>query len=172
MPAGRFPDCASTFAALQLINNIPSPAAVGARCFHWLSRRCAVSAELRTSRSGWAGTIGTAAIHAATGWACICVPLGAVMYFSVVIFPANDDAWLAFSGLKPDTTKTVQCWCDIRDSPSANPAIAGGLHCDRPRRTARDGGPASMVGIRLLFRGVLRLCVYSYFSPLLRSNFV
>jgi uncharacterized protein (DUF2062 family) len=72
------------FAALQLINNISSPlqlvlllplARAGARFY-----------GTAPVAGGWAGTIGTAAIHAATGWACICVPLGAVMYFSVLFF--------------------------------------------------------------------------------------
>ena len=73
------------WAALQLLNNISSPLQLAllvplARTGH---RVCGGAA---LPGGSWAGVIGVAALHAVTGWACICIPAGAVLYVSLVFF--------------------------------------------------------------------------------------
>ena len=71
-------------AALQVVNNISSPLQIAllvplARAG---GRLCGVSAA---SGSAWAGRIGAAAVNAVTGWACICVPSGVLLYLVLLI---------------------------------------------------------------------------------------
>jgi hypothetical protein len=73
------------WAALQLLNNISSPLQLAllvplARAGHKLCGGAALPS------GSWAGVIGAAAVHAVTGWACICIPAGAVLYVSLVFF--------------------------------------------------------------------------------------
>jgi uncharacterized protein (DUF2062 family) len=73
------------WAALQLLNNISSPLQLAlllplARAGNKL---CGGAAPPGGS---WAGILGSAALHAVTGWACICIPIGAVLYVSLVFF--------------------------------------------------------------------------------------
>jgi uncharacterized protein (DUF2062 family) len=70
-------------AALQLLNNISSPLQLA--LLIPLARAGTVLCGGGTaSRGSWAGNIGLAALHAVAGWACICIPLGALLYFSLV----------------------------------------------------------------------------------------
>jgi uncharacterized protein (DUF2062 family) len=72
------------FAALQLINNMSSPLQLA--LLVPLARAGARFYGAPIVSFSWTGTIGLAALHAVTGWACICVPMGAVMYVSLVFF--------------------------------------------------------------------------------------
>jgi uncharacterized protein (DUF2062 family) len=70
------------FAALQLLNNISSPLQLAlllplVRAGAWL---CGAPP---TSLSP-AGRFGAAALHAVTGWSCICIPLGVVLYLVLI----------------------------------------------------------------------------------------
>jgi hypothetical protein len=72
------------WAALQLLNNISSPLQLAlllplARAGH---RVCGGALP----GGSWAGVIGATAVHAVTGWACICIPAGAMLYISLVFF--------------------------------------------------------------------------------------
>lgn len=71
------------FAALQLLNNISSPLqlALLLPLAHAGSRVCGGA---MLSGGSWQWIVGSAAVHAVTGWACICIPLGAVLYISLV----------------------------------------------------------------------------------------
>jgi hypothetical protein len=86
------------FAALQLLNNVSTPLQLALllpleRAGAWLSRG-AVSAD-----GSPASKLGTAALHAVTGWACVCVPLGAVLYaILVLLMRRGRTAW--FNGMK------------------------------------------------------------------------
>ncbi len=69
--------------ALQLLNNLSSPlqlllllplARVGA----WLCGSAAIAGRPAPAQ------IGVAALHAVAGWACICVPAGVILYFSLI----------------------------------------------------------------------------------------
>jgi hypothetical protein len=71
-------------AALQLINSASSPlqiallvplARIGARL-------CGAAIPAGGS---WAAQIGCAAVHAVAGWACVCVPLGALLYPAIYL---------------------------------------------------------------------------------------
>jgi len=73
------------WAALQLLNNISSPLQLAllvplARAGH------SVCGGPPLPGGSWAGMVGTAAVHAVTGWACICIPVGAMLYVSLVFF--------------------------------------------------------------------------------------
>jgi uncharacterized protein (DUF2062 family) len=70
--------------ALQLLNNLTSPLQLGlllplVRVGAWLCRGGA------TPGRSWTGVIGWAALHAVAGWACVCIPLGAVLYVILVV---------------------------------------------------------------------------------------
>ena len=72
------------FAALQLLNHVSTPLQLAlllplARAGYWLSRG-ALSAD-----STVAGRLGAAALHAVAGWACICVPVGVLLYAILVL---------------------------------------------------------------------------------------
>jgi hypothetical protein len=67
---------------LQVVNQASAPLQWAlllplARCGSWLCH----GSGLRGA--GWMGTLGTAAVHAVAGWACVCVPLGIVFYFAL-----------------------------------------------------------------------------------------
>jgi hypothetical protein len=69
--------------ALQLLNNISSPLQLAllfplARAGAWV---CGGSASAGSALSRFE----TAALHAVTGWACLCIPSGVLFYF-VLIF--------------------------------------------------------------------------------------
>jgi hypothetical protein len=71
------------WAALQLLNNVSSPLQLAllvplARAGH------KVCGGAVPAGGSWAGILGSAALHAVTGWACICIPAGAVLYVSLV----------------------------------------------------------------------------------------
>jgi hypothetical protein len=71
-------------AALQLLNNISSP-------LQWalllpLERvGAAICPDRHSGVTVWAGGLGLAALHAVVGWICICVPLGLLTYYLLVI---------------------------------------------------------------------------------------
>jgi uncharacterized protein (DUF2062 family) len=70
-------------AALQVLNNLSSPLQLAlllplARAGAWL---CGGSIS---GHGSVAGKLGTAAVHAVAGWTCVCIPLGAVLYFILV----------------------------------------------------------------------------------------
>jgi uncharacterized protein (DUF2062 family) len=70
--------------ALQLLNNLTSPLQLGlllplVRVGAWVCRGGA------TASHSWTGAIGWAAVHAVAGWACVCIPLGAVLYVILVL---------------------------------------------------------------------------------------
>ena len=82
--------------ALQLLNNASSPlqlalllplARAGARL-------CGSAASPGGSA---AGKLGAAALHATAGWACICIPLGALLYLILVFVMRRSLArrWIA-----------------------------------------------------------------------------
>ena len=71
------------FPALQVLNNISSPLQFALllpleRVGAWVCR------GTYSAHSSTAGKLGTAAVHAIAGWACICVPLGVLLYAAVV----------------------------------------------------------------------------------------
>jgi uncharacterized protein (DUF2062 family) len=79
------------FAALQLVNNISSPLQLA--LLLPLARAGTQICGGTTAAGGtWTGSIGLAALHAVTGWACICVPLGAVVYVSL-LFLLRTSMW-------------------------------------------------------------------------------
>lgn len=70
-------------AALQLLNSASSPLQLA--LLLPLARAGAILCGGAVSSDGsWAGKVGLAALHAVAGWACICVPLSGVLYFSLV----------------------------------------------------------------------------------------
>ena len=71
-------------AALQLLNNISSPLQLAlllplARAGAWLCRGAAATDGSLT------GKLGAGALHAVVGWTCTCIPLGFVLYFTLVV---------------------------------------------------------------------------------------
>jgi uncharacterized protein (DUF2062 family) len=73
------------FAALQLLNCISTPLQLAllwplARAG---TRLCGGAAPVG---GAWTGALVSVASHAVTGWACICIPLGAVLYLSLKVF--------------------------------------------------------------------------------------
>lgn len=70
-------------AALQLLNNLSSPLQL-VLLLPLARAGTMLCGGATPAGQSWTGTIGLAALHAITGWACICVPLGAVLYVSLV----------------------------------------------------------------------------------------
>uniref|UniRef100_Q023T5 DUF2062 domain-containing protein n=1 Tax=Solibacter usitatus (strain Ellin6076) TaxID=234267 RepID=Q023T5_SOLUE len=71
-------------AALQLLNNISSQLQFAlllplARAGAWICRGAAAPG------ASLASNLGTGALHAVVGWTCICIPLGLVLYFTLVV---------------------------------------------------------------------------------------
>jgi hypothetical protein len=76
-------------AALQVVNTISSPLQLAlllplARAGQKLCGTTALPGR------SWIGQAGIAVLHAIAGWACICVPLGALLYVSLL--------WIARKG--------------------------------------------------------------------------
>jgi hypothetical protein len=72
-------------ALLQLLNHISSPLQFA--LLVPLARAGALICGGGGSATQSAGfRIGAAAMHAVTGWACICLPLGIALYFAVLLF--------------------------------------------------------------------------------------
>jgi Uncharacterized protein conserved in bacteria (DUF2062) len=71
------------WAALQLLNNISSPLQLALLVPLARGGRL-VCGGAPPAGGSWAGVIGVAAVHAVTGWACFCIPAGAVLYVSLV----------------------------------------------------------------------------------------
>ena len=71
------------WAALQLLNNISSPLQL-ALLLPLARAGNVLCGGARPLGGSWAGMLGAAALHAVTGWACICIPVGAVLYVSLV----------------------------------------------------------------------------------------
>jgi uncharacterized protein (DUF2062 family) len=72
-------------AALQLLNNVSTPLQLAlllplARAGAWLC------GGRGSSSVSWTGKLGMAAMHAVAGWACICIPLAALLYVSLALF--------------------------------------------------------------------------------------
>jgi len=70
------------FAALQLLNNISSPLQLA--LLLPLTRAGAWFCGGALTRGGPSESLGAAALHAIAGWACICLPLGILLYFALV----------------------------------------------------------------------------------------
>lgn len=71
-------------AALQVLNNLSSPLQLA--LLLPLSRAGArICGGAALAGGSWTGMIGLAAWHAVAGWACVCIPLGAVLYISLVL---------------------------------------------------------------------------------------
>lgn len=70
-------------AALQLLNNLSSPLqlALLLPLSRAGTRLCGGAASAGGS---WTGMLGMAALHAVAGWVCVCIPLGAILYVSLV----------------------------------------------------------------------------------------
>lgn len=70
-------------AALQVLNNLSSPLqlALLLPLSRAGSRLCGGAAF---AGGGWTGMIGMAALHAVAGWVSVCIPLGAILYVSLV----------------------------------------------------------------------------------------
>jgi uncharacterized protein (DUF2062 family) len=66
--------------ALQLLNNISSPLQLALLLPLARAGAMVCGTSVATGDSV-AGKIGAEAVHAIVGWACICVPLGALLYF-------------------------------------------------------------------------------------------
>jgi hypothetical protein len=76
-------------AALQLLNNISSPLQLV--LLLPLARAGALLCGGTAAAGGsWTGMIGLAALHAVAGWTCICVPLGGLLYVSLVFVMRRD----------------------------------------------------------------------------------
>lgn len=71
-------------AALQLLNNVSSPLQLALllplECVG--SRLCGNGISPNGSA---ASKLGLAALHAIAGWSCVCVPLGVVLYVTIVV---------------------------------------------------------------------------------------
>lgn len=72
-------------AALQLLNNISSPLQL-ALLLPLARAGTKLCGGAPPAGGSWTGTVGSAALHAVAGWACICVPLGAMLYWSLLFF--------------------------------------------------------------------------------------
>jgi uncharacterized protein (DUF2062 family) len=72
-------------AALQLLNNISSPLQL-ALLLPLARAGTRLWGGAAPAGGSWTGTLVLAASHAVTGWVCICIPLGAVLYVSLVFF--------------------------------------------------------------------------------------
>lgn len=76
--------------ALQALNGITSPLQWFlllplARAGYW------VCGEAAGETGSWTARVASAAVHAIAGWACICIPLGALLYLSLrSVIPASD----------------------------------------------------------------------------------
>ena len=76
--------------ALQALNSITSPLQWFlllplARAGYWLC------GEAAAGTGSWTARLASAAIHAVAGWACICIPLGALLYLTLRgVIPASD----------------------------------------------------------------------------------
>ena len=72
------------FAALQILNNLSSPLQLA--LLLPLSRAGArLCGGAAAARGSWTGMIGLTALHAVAGWACVCIPLGAILYVGLVL---------------------------------------------------------------------------------------
>ncbi len=71
------------FAPLQIVNQLSWPLQIAmlVPLARLGSRIIAPSNELATTI---AGRLGTAALQALAGWSCICIPLGLLLYFSLL----------------------------------------------------------------------------------------
>jgi hypothetical protein len=70
---------------LQLLNHISSPLQFA--LLVPLARAGALICGGSASTAQSAGSrLGAAALHAVTGWACVCIPLGIALYFAVLLF--------------------------------------------------------------------------------------
>lgn len=72
------------FVALQLLNNLSSPLQFALilpleRVGAW------VCGGTYSAHGSAAGKLGAAAMHAIAGWACVCVPLGVLLYIAVIL---------------------------------------------------------------------------------------
>jgi hypothetical protein len=79
------------FAALQLLNNLSSPLQLA--ILVPLTRAGALLCGGALPAAGPAATLGAAALHAIAGWACICVPLGILLYFILIHALRRCPAW-------------------------------------------------------------------------------
>jgi hypothetical protein len=70
-------------AALQLLNNISSPLQL-ALLLPLARAGEKLCGGAMLADASWTGKAGSLALHAVTGWACICVPLGSILYVSLV----------------------------------------------------------------------------------------
>jgi len=70
-------------AALQLLNNMSTPLQL-ALLLPLARAGTALWGGAAFAGGSWTGILGLAALHAVTGWACICVPLGGMLYFTLV----------------------------------------------------------------------------------------
>ena len=70
-------------AALQLLNNMSTPLQL-ALLLPLARAGTALCGGAASGGVSWTGILGLAALHAVTGWACICVPLGGMLYFTLV----------------------------------------------------------------------------------------
>jgi len=73
------------FPALQLLNNASSPLQIALLLPLARAGKSLCGGALPIGGS-WMGTLGAAAVHAVAGWACICIPMGALLYVSLVGF--------------------------------------------------------------------------------------
>jgi hypothetical protein len=76
-------------AALQLLNSLSSPLqlALLIPLAHVGDKLCGQAAAADGS---WATRIGTTALHAMAGWACVCIPLGVLLYLSLLFAMPRD----------------------------------------------------------------------------------
>jgi uncharacterized protein (DUF2062 family) len=65
--------------ALQLINNASSPLQI-ALLLPLTQAGASLCGNAFSTNDSWVRKAGSAALHATVGWACICIPLGALMY--------------------------------------------------------------------------------------------
>jgi uncharacterized protein (DUF2062 family) len=72
-------------ALLQLLNHVSSPLQFALLVPLARAGALICGAGATPAQSGkW--RLGAAALHAVTGWACICLPLGIALYFAVLLF--------------------------------------------------------------------------------------
>lgn len=68
--------------ALQLLNSISSPLQLA---LLWpLAQIGARVCGAPPAAGSWTGKMGALAMHAVAGWACVCVPMGAILYASLM----------------------------------------------------------------------------------------
>jgi hypothetical protein len=99
-------------AALQILNSVTSPLqlALLLPLAHVGEKLCGGAAP---AGSSWTVHIGSTALHAVTGWACVCIPFGAILYLALLlalprpvrVLPRRDREEATYSEVESDSSR-------------------------------------------------------------------